>query len=110
VSDPLGLSVDPSGLYLAVSVKNNSIEPEPYIRKKWTIKGDWAIGEGSWTRIIIYEIGTGLVSTELSSLFDVSSFTFSPNGWFFVVGSTNGSVSIWALPEDMIENVQRVLA
>lgn len=47
MSDPLGLSVDPSGLYLAVSVKNNSIEPEPYIRKKWTIKGDRAIGEGS---------------------------------------------------------------
>lgn len=28
MSDPLGLSIDPSGLYIAVSVKNNSTEPE----------------------------------------------------------------------------------
>jgi len=28
MSDPLGLSIDPSGLYLAISVKNNSAEPD----------------------------------------------------------------------------------
>ena len=59
---------------------------------------------------MIYEIGTGLVATEIGSLFDVATFSFSPNGKFFVVGSTGGAVSIWSLPDDVIENIQRVLS
>jgi hypothetical protein len=40
MTDPSGLSIDPSGLYLAVAVKNNSYEPEHHLRRKWVLKGD----------------------------------------------------------------------
>lgn len=33
MSDPLGVAIDPSGLYIATSVNNNSIEPNSVIRK-----------------------------------------------------------------------------
>jgi len=33
MSDPLGLSIDPSGLYIAVSVKTNSSNPDLNTRK-----------------------------------------------------------------------------
>lgn len=105
MSDPLGLSIDPSGLYIAVSVKTNSSEPDLSTWKKWTIKGDKNIIEGSWTRIIIYELGTGLISSEISSLFDISTFSFCPNGKLFVAASKNGCVSIWAMSDDIVGNI-----
>ena len=110
MSDPLGLSIDPSGLYIAVSVKTNSSEPDLNTRKKWTIKGDRSVLEGTRTWIIIYEIGTGLVAAEISSLFDISTFSFCPNGKLFVAASKRGCVSIWAISDDICGNIQRVLA
>ena len=37
MTDPAGLAIDPSGLYLAVAVRNNSMDPEMGIRKRWTL-------------------------------------------------------------------------
>ena len=110
MTDPIGLSIDPSGLYIAVSVKNNSSEPDQHMRWKWTIKGDWNVFEGTRTWIVIYELGTGLVAAEIGSLFDISTFSFAPNGWFFVAGSKGGCVSIWAMSDDIVSNIQRVMS
>lgn len=91
MSDPLGIAIDPSGLYLAVSVNNNSIEPDSQIRKKWMLKTEkYTSLRGSRTRILFYEVGTGNLASEISSLFEISSFSFSPNGRFFVAGSKHG--------------------
>ena len=91
MSDPLGISIDPSGLYMAVSVKNNSIDQDSQVRKKWMLKTEqYNSFRGSRTRILFYEIGTGNLASEISSLFELSSFSFSPNGKFFVAGSKSG--------------------
>lgn len=60
MTDPAGLAIDPSGLYLAVAVKNSSAMPDGGIRKRWNLKGDRAVVEGSRTRIVFYELGTGM--------------------------------------------------
>lgn len=100
MSDPLGVALDPSGLYLAVSVNNNSIEPDSQIRKKWMLKTEkYNSMRGSRTRVLFYEVGTGNLASEISSLFEISTFSFSPNGRFFVAGSKTGCVSIWAIGE-----------
>lgn len=109
LSDPLGLSIDPSGLYIAVSVKTNSSEPDMNTWWKWTIKGDWNVVEGSRTRIIFYELGTGLIAAEINSLFDISTFSFCPNGKLFVAASKSGCVSIWAISDDIINNILKVM-
>lgn len=105
MTEPAGLAIDPSGLYLAVSVKNNSFEPESNVRHWWALKGDRGLLEGTRTRIIFYELGTGNMAAEISSLFDVGCFSFSPNGRYFVAGSQAGSVCIWALAEDIASNI-----
>ncbi|CAI2364164.1 unnamed protein product [Moneuplotes crassus] len=100
MSDPLGIAIDPSGLYLALSVKNNSIDQDSQVRRKWMLKTEeYNSFRGSRTRILFYEVGTGHLASEISCLFEISSFTFSPNGKFFVAGSLHGCVSIWAIGE-----------
>ena len=103
--DPQGISVDPSGLYIAIAARNSSIENMP--RSRWAMGNEFA--KGTRTRILFYELGTGLLAGEISCLFDVCSFSFSPNGQYFVAGSMGGSVSIWSLSQDMIGNISRVL-
>ena len=66
--------------------------------------------DGSRTRVIFYELCTGAMAAEISCLFDISAFSFSPNGKFFVAGSKGGCVSIWAVADDLVGNIARVLA
>lgn len=102
MSDPVGVAIDPSGLYLAISAKSNSVAPTGGLHKKWMFKTDkFNITTGSRTRILIYEIGTGNLASEISSLFEISSFSFSPDARFLVAGSTSGCVSIWAVGEKL---------
>jgi hypothetical protein len=65
--------------------------------------------KGSRTRVLFYEIGTGLLASEISSLFTISSFSFSPNGKFFVAGSKSGCVSIWAIGDNLFGNITNFL-
>lgn len=99
MSEPLDVALDPSGLYLAVTVNNNSIEPGSQVRKKWMLKSEKYSEIRSRTRVLFYEVGTGSLASEISCLFEISSFNFSPNGKFFVAGSKHGCVSIWAIGE-----------
>ena len=100
MSDPLGIAIDPSGLYVATSVNNNSIEPNSVIRKKWMLNTEKISScKGSRTRIVFYEFGTGNFATEINCLFEISWFGFSPNRKQFIAGSKYGWVSIWAIGE-----------
>lgn len=100
-------SIDPSGLYLAVSVGASGPNQEP-IEMRNVLEEEGT--RPKLTRIVFYEIGTGMQAAEISSLFSVRVFSFSPNGKFFVAGSETGCVSIWALTENMNGNIARVLA
>lgn len=108
MADPRGLAIDPSGLYVAMSINNNSLDQDIDIKKRWTMK-QIQDQSTSRTRVVFYELGTGLLATEISCLFDISAFSFSPNGKFFVVGSKTGTVSIWAIGETLSNNIQKIL-
>ena len=47
----------------------------------------------------MFEIGTGIASAEIKSLFHISAMEFSPDGRYLSVGSKSGAVSVWALGE-----------
>ena len=57
----------------------------------------------------MFEIGTGRACAELKSVFEVSSFAFSPDGKYLSMGSKTGSVCIWALGDHLYQNVKQVL-
>ena len=42
VTQPAGLSIDPSGLYLAISAKSTATNPDTGMRKRWTLSADQA--------------------------------------------------------------------
>jgi hypothetical protein len=66
---------------------------------------------------LLYEIATGQIATEISSLFSISSFSFSSDGnskyknigKLLVVGSQEGIVCVWALGEAIHENIKHVM-
>jgi DUF1009 family protein len=53
----------------------------------------------------MYEIGTGLAAAEILSIFDISQMNFSTDGRYLSLGSTQGSVSVWALGDHLFFNV-----
>lgn len=57
------------------------------------------------TTILMYEIGTGLAAAEILSIFDISQMKFSSDARYLSLGSTQGSVSVWALGDHLYSNV-----
>ena len=57
----------------------------------------------------MYEIGTGLAAAEILSIFNISSMKFSNDARYLTLGSTHGSVSVWALGDHLYQNVKSVL-
>jgi hypothetical protein len=49
----------------------------------------------------MYEIGTGLAAAEILSIFNISSMKFSNDARYLTLGSTHGSVSVWALGDHL---------
>ena len=54
----------------------------------------------------MYEIGTGLAAAEILSIFNISSMKFSNDSRYLTLGSTHGSVSVWALGDHLYQNVK----
>ena len=54
----------------------------------------------------MYEIGTGMAAAEILSIFDLTTMKFSADGRYLALGSSSGSVSVWALGEHLHHNVQ----
>lgn len=61
------------------------------------------------TTILMYEIGTGRPASEIMSIFDIANMKFSNDARYLALGSTQGSVSVWALGDHLYSNVQQVL-
>lgn len=61
------------------------------------------------TTILMFEIGTGLPATEIQSIFDISLVQFSHDGRYLAVGSNSGCLSVWAVGEQLLSNMVRVL-
>jgi len=90
-SEPLGCICDPSGLYLAVLLQNE---------------------EKLYTRVAIYECGTGKKASELMRSDVVakpSAVSWSKDGRFIIVGSQNGVLSVWKIPKQLSDNISNIL-
>jgi hypothetical protein len=57
----------------------------------------------------MFEIGTGLAVAEILSIFDISTMRFSTDARYLSLGSSQGSVSIWALGDHIYNNIRLVL-
>lgn len=49
--------------------------------------------------VLAFEIGTGLAAAEIQSVFDITKIEFSADCRYLAMGSSSGSVSIWATGE-----------
>lgn len=108
-----GCVIDPSGLYVVVSVppfSNKCIkspgqddEYDP-IRSLGTHENDI-----ERTTLLMFEIGTGQTAAEIKSAFEVSVMQFSEDGKYLALGSERGSVSVWAVGLHLYKNIKQVL-
>ena len=57
----------------------------------------------------MFEIGTGQAAAEILSIFDLTEMKFSSDGRYLALGSSSGSVSVWALGEHLYSSVTNVL-
>ena len=57
----------------------------------------------------IIEVGTGDVATEITNLNDFSSFEFSRDGKYLVIGSAKGTVTVWVISGTIRSNINQVL-
>jgi len=60
-------------------------------------------------KLIVLEVGTGEIAAEINNICDISSFDFSKDGRYFVLSSTKGTVTVWAINGTMRENIMQVL-
>ena len=59
--------------------------------------------------ILMYEVGTGNVASEVHSIFDITTMEFSADGRYISLGSSRGAVSIWALGDHLFKAVHEVI-
>jgi len=52
---------------------------------------------GTQVTLLMFEIGTGLASAEVKSVFEISTMAFSDDGKYISLGSTKGSVCVLAV-------------
>lgn len=103
-----GCLIDPSGLYVVVSVPalttvfpSNGLVP--------TQVGGCNERDLSHTAIIMFEIVTGFIAAEVQSIFDIKEMKFSTDGRYISLGSNTGAVSVWALNDHVFFNVHSTL-
>ena len=61
------------------------------------------------TTLLMFEIGTGIAAAEIKSVFEISTLGFSEDGRYLSLGSTKGSVCVWALGDHLFQNIKQVL-
>ena len=101
-----GCTIDPSGLYVVIQVP--PFNPKHTVNIMGTQGGE-DIGSGMQTHendierttLLMFEIGTGIAAAEIKSVFEISSFGFSEDGRYLSLGSTKGSVCVWALGDHL---------
>lgn len=101
-----GCLVDPSGLYVVVQVPPFSPKVTGQV-----IEEGIGINENDIERttLLMFEIGTGLASAEIKSLFEISEMSFSEDGKYLSLGSTKGSVCVLAVGQHIQQNIKQVL-
>jgi hypothetical protein len=61
------------------------------------------------TTILMYEIGTGFAAAEVNSIFDITRIEFSADGRYIAMGSMRGSVSVWAVGDQIYRQMFSVM-
>lgn len=79
--------VDPSGIYFATLCQASA----------------------SVHKIVIGEVGSGKVATEVKNLFEVSDLCFSPCGSYLFLASGQGTMAVYQVSAQMSYNIKRVV-
>jgi len=106
-----GCLIDPSGLYFVVKVPPFSPKHTSNLTNRHESFGSTSINERDLCRttILMYELGTRKLGAEVHSIFDITEMSFSADGRYLALGSSRGSVSIWALGDHLFRSVNEVI-
>lgn len=99
-----GCTIDPSGLYVVVQVPPfNPKHTANIMGIEDEIAGGISTHENDIERttLLMFEIGTGIAAAEIKSVFEISSLAFSEDGRYLSLGSTKGSVCVWAVGDHL---------
>lgn len=96
-----GCLIDPSGLYVVVKVPPFSPRHTSNLTHQQEEFASMGMNERDLCRstILMYEVGTRKCAAEVHSIFDIAEMKFSADGRYLALGSTKGSVSVWALAD-----------
>lgn len=112
-------SIDPSGLYVLVQVPPYNPHTAIHLTSEGTIGltqdeegfGTTAQGESEIERttVLMYEVGTGNIASEIKSVFSIAKMAFSSDGRYLSLASKKGCVAVWALGNHLYQNMRQVL-
>lgn len=86
-----GILLDPSGLYVGTIVPNK---------------------EGYHSKLQLFEVGTGRKAAEITRLDDIANeqaMSISKDGRFIIIGGSSGFLSVWKLPNTIVQNIFSML-
>jgi WD40 repeat protein len=98
------IEVDNSGLFLAVLCEINDIDE--YDIKTNNNEEDVKCRKNS---IIIFEIGTGNVSSCVNYINPINKMIFDNDGNYLIIAGIKGELSLWKLSENMSYNIKNIL-
>jgi WD40 repeat protein len=112
-----GCTVDPSGLYVLVSVPSYSrqntynLGSDEHANATQDKLGHFATNQRNFERntVLMFEIGTGMPAAEIASVFEIATMRFSPDGRYLALGSTHGAVAVWSMGNHLHQNVRQIL-
>lgn len=100
-----GCLIDPSGLYVVVQVPPFKVK---HTREAEGIQGTHE-NDIERSTLLMFELGTGQAAAEIKSVFEVSSMSFSSCGKYLSLGSTKGTVCVWAVGDHLHQNIKQVM-
>jgi WD40 repeat protein len=105
-------SMVPTALRLAgVSLAANAQQPPNSDTSAASVDSSLHMTAASkYTRVLLYEVGTGKYIDEIAQPLGVSHAAFAGNGQAIFVASLNGSMSMFKLKTELAENVRHVMA
>ena len=107
VNNANNIQLDNSGLFLAVLCELSDIDV--YYNYNKNLSNNEEYFRLKKNSIIIFEIGTGNVSSCVNYINPINKMIFDNEGNYLVIAGEKGEISLWKLPETMSKNIKNVL-